>query len=199
MNRIYKPTVVFVAGNPLSGKDTAVNWLIHHLGQHNVHAIGASSIDSVRSMLKGVLIGKNEYDRRLLSDVGKLVEGHSCHRTTYVMKCFLDAWKDAVDKMVDQSAEGADLNIYRNRFVMFVQIRERSLLEKLSVTLSTVFGADIRVLWVDRPVTLTVTTNSSDANVREIKSIATNVLSNEGTVADLIFNTQSLAELWVKG
>jgi hypothetical protein len=163
-----RTNVIIVNGLPRSGKDTAIE-LMQHLMFPKIAARSYSSIDPVRNVLAdwGVdLSAKTEEDRKLMSTIGDALEEHSNFKTEESFKKVLSF------------QEGAGLR----DLVVFIQIREPDLIDKLKRRLEDV---DIPVtrLKIQSSRGLKLTSNPADAGIDEM--VYDRLIQNDSDLDDL--------------
>lgn len=171
--------VIVVNGPPRAGKDTLIEMMRTHFEKrgHFVHAI--SSIDPIREALQELGIDtsqKTPADRKLLAEMGSLLENYCSFRTN---------WCYGVIKL------NADL-YFRKSPVIFVHMREPELIDKLQARLAE-SGIKLWRLFIDSHRAETDFSNPVDAGVYAMKRNFT--LLNHSTLEDLNHQAAGLVDL----
>ena len=186
-----KHHLIFINGDPRSGKDTVSVMLCGSFSHLGLNASTFTSIEPVRQMLSRAgfqLEGKTEADRRLLSEVGDSVERHSGFRSRACVKRFQDA------------VVYANLNHSRgmkqtDRAALILHTREPATIHKVAWALR---NEDVRMttLFVTGRGQR-ITSNPSDAGVRDMEYDI--MLPNAGSLDDLRKACAEVAKALVEG
>lgn len=158
--------LVFINGDPRSGKDTVSDMMVEEFGKLGMFSAAFSSIEPVREMLtiSGFdLSQKTEADRLLLSEVGDAVERHSDFRS-----------KACVSEFEAAVATGRSV-------ALILHTREPATIHKIAFGLRrhSVLFTTLFIHGRGR----SITSNPSDAGVRGMRY--DREIWNGGTLADL--------------